>query len=156
MAEPNNLTAGPMLHRLAVPLQRLVRSRPHRTLAAFGIIYVLVGWIYLGTVSILRTSPTARMAYKAHLEVMPLAAWSWCFIVCGAAAAAVSLTTRWTWIGFGLLAFFSAWWGAEFFASWASTGYSRIGAQGAMWALLVLVLTDYARADEPPALQDGP
>jgi hypothetical protein len=116
-----------------------LRSRRSAILLLFGTVFVLVGFSYLGLEDQITASPVAAQSYAAHLELMPLDVWAALFIGCGVVAVVAALARRHT-LGFTALMGISSWWGAEFIASWITTGYDRAVLGALLWLLLVGVL----------------
>jgi hypothetical protein len=124
-------------------LRRSVRSRRSLVLLVFGVLFVLIGFSYLGQAAEITRSPAAALSYRAHLALMPLDVWAWLFVGCGTAGIVGGLTMRHP-LGFTALMVMSTWWGAEFIGSWVVTGYDRAVLGALVWialsaALLIIV-----------------
>jgi hypothetical protein len=120
-------------------LRRAVRSRRSLVLLVFGILFVLIGFSYLGQAAEITASPAAQLSYKAHLWLMPLDVWSWLFIGAGAAGVVGGLTMRHP-LGFTALMVMATWWGLEFIGSWIVTGYDRAVIGALVWIALTAAL----------------
>lgn len=124
-------------------LRRAVRSRRSLVLLVFGILFVLIGFTYLGQAAEITRSPAAALSYRAHLALFDLDVWAWLFIATGAAGILGGLTMRHP-LGFTALMVMATWWGAEFVGSWIVTGYGRAVLGALVWialsaALLIIV-----------------
>lgn len=130
-------------------MRHVMRSRRAVVLLLFGTVFVIIGCSYIGLQREITASPIAAQSYAAHLKLMPLDAWGWLFIACGAAGIGGGLTGYHT-AGFTALMLISSWWGAEFLASWASTGYNRAVLGALTWLLVVGVLAVIVGWRDPP------
>lgn len=117
-------------------LQRAARSRRSAVCVLFGVLFILLGFSYLGQAGQIQASAAARASYAAHLRVMPLDGWAWLFIGCGGVATLAG-ATMWHTVGLSALMGISSWWALEFVASWLSTGYDRAIIGALIWLLLV-------------------
>lgn len=127
----------------------VARSRRSAILFLFGTVFILVGASYIGLEDQITASPVAAQSYAAHLALMPLDVWAWLFIGCGAVGVAAALARHHT-LGFTALMGISSWWGAEFIASWITTGYDRAVLGALLWLLLVGVLGVVVGWRDPP------
>lgn len=127
---------------------RAWRSRRIRVVLLFGVLFVLIGFGYLGVQDQLAASPAAMRTYRAHLKLMSLDGWAWAFVACGAVALAAGVWCRDT-LGFTVLMAVSSWWGFMFIASWLITGYDRAVISALVWLLIVGVLAIVAGWDDP-------
>jgi hypothetical protein len=133
---------------VAARLRRAVRSRRSLVLLVFGVLFVLIGFSYLGQAAEITRSPAAALSYKAHLALMPLDVWSWLFIATGAVGIAGGLTVSHP-PGYGALIAISTWWAAEFVLSWALTGYGRAVLGALVWIALSAALLIVAGWPDP-------
>lgn len=134
---------------------RFTRSRRSAVLLIFGVLFVLIGLSYMGLQSQITASPVAAQSYSAHLRLMPLNAWAWIFITCGAVAVAAGVTMRHT-AGYVALMAICSWWGLEFIASWLATGYTRAIIGALTWAGLAGALAVIVGWRDPYPLITGP
>lgn len=132
-------------------LARLARRKRASVLLLLGAIFVLNGYVLYDTAGILARSPLAAQSYAAHLDVMPVKAWAWVFIVIGASSAAAGWSRRLpAWVGFAGLQALSAAWGLLFVASYFQTDYGRAWLGALQWANVAGVLAIIAGWDDPP------
>lgn len=125
-----------------------VTSKRSLVLIMFGVTFTLIGWSYLGQSAQIERSPAASLAYRAHLNMMPLDAWGWLFMACGLTAVACGLTHTHI-VGFTALMAVAGWWGLEFVASWVINGYTRALIGALTWILLVGLLLVIASWPDP-------
>lgn len=120
---------------MAARLRRAVRSRRSLVLLVFGVLFVLIGFTYLGQADEIMASPAAALSYRAHLALMPLDVWAWLFVAAGAAGIVGGLTMRHP-LGFTALMVMSTWWSSEFIGSAIVTGYGRAVIAALIWFVL--------------------
>lgn len=133
-------------------LRRAVRSRRSLVLLVFGTLFVLIGASYLGQAAEITRSPAAALSYRTHLQLMPLDAWAWLFIGCGAAGVVGGLTMRHP-LGYGTLMVMATWWGVEFIGSWIVTGYDRAVLGALVWIALSAALCIIAGWPDPTEIR---
>jgi len=133
---------------VAARLRRAVRSRRSLVLLVFGVLYVLIGFTYLGQAAEITASPAAALSYRAHLQLMPLDVWAWLFLGAGAAGIVGGLTMRHP-LGYGALMVMATWWGAEFIGSAIVTGYGRAILGALVWIALSAALLIIAGWPDP-------
>lgn len=129
-----------------------VTSKRSLVLIMFGVTFFLIGWSYLGMAGEIERSPAASLAYRGHLNMMPLDWWGKLFMFCGAMAALGGLIHRHV-IGFTALMAVSGWWGLEFVASWAINGYTRALIGALTWLLLVGLLLVISSWPDPKCMK---
>lgn len=126
---------------------RFQLSRRGATLLIFGFVFQLLGYSYLSLDG--PAAPIVRRQLRLALDIAPLEAYGWGWIVCGLVAIACSLVRRLDWIGFGAAVLMPAVWAFAYGAAWLIDDAPRAWVNCALFALLAADLAQTAGMADP-------
>lgn len=141
----------------AVRLRRRV-GRRGAALLVFSFIDIVLGWSLIDSTT--QAQAAALPAYRAAVEVAPLAVWGW-FWIAVAAACAAGAVARADWWAFAAAIGIKLVWAGSFLASWLAFGAARGWLGAATWgvvAALVFIVSGWPeplRFASPPSWGEG-
>lgn len=133
-------------------MPRRVARRLARALGRRGAILLTYGsvWMLYGYAQVVSPQPDQR-GLRPVLNVMPLAAWGWAWVVCGlVATVAAWLPQGADAVGFLALPLIVLPWMTSYLVAWVTGEFPRGWVAAAIWGLIALPVIVVAGWPEPP------